>query len=999
MAFLAAASLALAQGPGHMVVHDYRAAEGLPEGLVEALIQDHLGRYWVAAEHGIYVGDGSTFLRIPTGVSGERPQFQALAEDGAGRIQALGESGFFILEGVTWRRDSTNLPPRPPHSPAALFKDGAGGQWMQWGAHLFQAEPSGRWVELALPSSAIEAMSPRPKAPGIFVREGPRAWVREGASWRALPDLPLRVGEEFRAAVQEDAHGALWAATYQRLLRLDPGGSAWTSVADPEGNEGYAGSLSALGAGELWAMGNRSARRLDRTEASLATSPTFSVFAMRLLLRDREGALWADRNGLHRLGGRWRLHVGDGLPTLGAWQALRDPAGHLWLSTTEGLYCHRDGRWKLMWKTGLHSQIALGADGRIWAVEQTSGRILRFDARRGDAAPEPPLPALLGVQAIRGISAGGGRIAIPGRDGRIHLGTWEGGAWNWQILAPSLQATTLRTFGDPAGHLHLTGISPTHEVLLSVDGGPWATLPMANGHVPTDLLLEADGRLRATQYTPPSLQTFARTQTGWSLAEQVDLETFSPCTAAYGLARLPDGRLWITTDHGVLELDPKQPERARHFTTQEGLPLDDCNQFGLLVEPDRVWVSTGTGLASYDRRDEPPRPDLPGPILLGARIDEAPWTLGLAGDLPAGTRALNLLMGVPSPALKPHLRYQWRDLERGGAWQAFDGPTLSFLDPAPGPHRIQVRCLEPGSHASPEWGLVFRVARPWWRQPGMLALWGLLAAGLGLLFHRLRLAAIERRNGELARMVEERTAALAASEERERAASRAKSAFLADMSHELRTPLNAMLLYSELIQQDATESGQADIARDSGRLLASGQHLISLLNGILDLSKIEAGKMEVNLDSLPLRVLLEEVIATLRPLAEKQRDVLVLEQEGELWLQTDGLKLKQVFLNLAGNAIKFTEGGTITLAARSEGSEIHLEVRDTGMGLHPDQVARLFLAYEQPAQSAGARATGTGLGLTISKKFIELLGGRIEVVSVPREGTTFHIWLPLKVEG
>lgn len=741
-------------------------------------------------------------------------------------------------------------------------------------------------------------------------------------------------------------------------------------------------------------LGDQVAYRLDAEAGTLATNPTFSIYAMTLLLRDREGHLWVDRDGLHRLGSPWRQYGGlDGLPAAGFWQVLRDRQGTLWASSTTGLYWASAQGWRRAWGAGLHAQVGLGADGCLWAVERLSGRILRIDPRtkRPLALPQ----ALGGLEGLRGISAAGDRLAFPSRDQRIALGTWGGRGWNWRLLRVPVTSTSIRTFADPRGVIHMVGFDEDRQPYHSQDGGPWLPLPMEPGSNITDVLSTPEGDLQVVQFIPPALLTVRRKEDRWILLRALDLDTVTPAKTAYTLGHLPDGRTWLLTDHGVLELDPKHPERARHFTAADGLPLDDCNQFGLFIEPTRVWVSTGTGLGAYDLRQEVPLPDLPRPFLLGARIGDGPWSLELPPELPHGTRAFTLQVGVPSPARRAHLRFQWQDLERGGGWQEFEGPTLAFLDPSPGPHRIRVRALEPGDHASPTWEYAFKVLPPWWLRPWALGLGGFLGLAGILGLHRIRFHRIQQRNRELAALVAQRTEALAASEARERAASQAKSSFLADMSHELRTPLNAILLYSELIHQDAEAAGQAELARDSGRVLSSGRHLLSLINGILDLSKVEAGKMTVHLEEVPLLPLLEEVVLTLEPLAREREDRLELDlpDRGLTW-RTDALKVRQVLINLAGNAIKFTAAGQVVLAARREGPDLVIEVRDSGVGMSPEQTERLFRPYEQPTQTRGYKAEGTGLGLTICRRFVELLGGVIQVDSQPGVGTTFRIQLP-----
>jgi signal transduction histidine kinase len=991
----------VAQGPGRMPVQSFGRAQGLPEVRINAMIQDRVGRYWVAGELGLYVGDGHTFLRTLGATTSDRPLFRALLEDDQGRILVAGQTGLWRLEADRWRHLELRLPRRGEGEPLALVRDGAGGQWLLWGSHLYRMGEGNHLTPVPLPGPGLPYLTGRLGTAGLHLRIEERTWTWSEGRWTPLPDLPLRRGEQCRAPIQEDRRGHLWTGSYLRVFHLEPGATAWREHNDPYGNKGFAGGtaapggVSSPGEGEVWAMGDQVAYRLDAEAGTLATTPAFSIYSMTLLLRDREGHLWADRDGLHRLGGPWRQFGGlDGLPASGFWQVVRDARGTLWASSTTGLYRAGEGRWDRIWGSGLHAQLGLGADQCLWAVERLSGRLLRFDTRTGKPVPLPG--PVTGLEGIRGVSAVGDTLAFPTRDHRIVLGTWGGAAWGWRFLRPPVTSGSIRTFADPRGLIQMVGFDEDRQIYHSQQGGPWRPLPLEVGRDVTDAATTANGDLQVVQFMPPAVLTLRLKEDRWSLVQALDLDRVSPARTAYTLGTLPDGRTWLLTDHGVLELDPRHPDRARHFTAADGLPLDDCNQFGLFIEAERIWVSTGTGLGAYDLRLEAPLPELPRPFLLGARVDDGDWSLALPSELPHGTRAFTLQVGLPSPARRAHLRFQWQDLERGGEWQEFEGPTLSFLDPGAGAHHIRVRALEPGDHPSPAWECIFHVLRPWWQRPWALGLWALLALGGVMAFNRFRFHRIQQRNRELAALVAQRTEALAASEARERAASRAKSSFLADMSHELRTPLNAILLYSELIHQDAEEAGQTDLARDSGRVLSSGRHLLSLINGILDLSKVEAGKMTVALEEVPLLPLFEEVVLTLEPLAREREDALELDlPDREVTWCTDPLKLRQVLINLAGNAIKFTAAGHVVLAARKEGAGLVIEVRDSGVGMSPEQTERLFRPYEQPTQERGYKAEGTGLGLTICRRFVELLQGTITVDSRPGVGTTFRIQLPI----
>jgi len=239
-------------------------------------------------------------------------------------------------------------------------------------------------------------------------------------------------------------------------------------------------------------------------------------------------------------------------------------------------------------------------------------------------------------------------------------------------------------------------------------------------------------------------------------------------------------------------------------------------------------------------------------------------------------------------------------------------------------------------------------------------------------------------------------------------ANQAKSQFLASMSHELRTPLNAIIGYSEMLQEEAEEDGQDHFIPDLSKIHSAGRHLLSLINDILDLSKIEAGKTELFLESFHLRELLAEVQATVAPLIRQngnRLEILVEEDQpgGEESPRADAMtadltKVRQVLLNLLSNAAKFTEDGVIQLRLRSRDDHVIMEVADSGIGMTEEQLGRLFEAFSQAEASTSKKYGGTGLGLVISRKFCRLMGGDITVRSAPGEGTTFTVILPREVQ-
>jgi signal transduction histidine kinase/CheY-like chemotaxis protein len=234
----------------------------------------------------------------------------------------------------------------------------------------------------------------------------------------------------------------------------------------------------------------------------------------------------------------------------------------------------------------------------------------------------------------------------------------------------------------------------------------------------------------------------------------------------------------------------------------------------------------------------------------------------------------------------------------------------------------------------------------------------------------------------------------------------AKSTFLANMSHELRTPLAAIIGYSELLEEQARQRTDEKFASRLNKINVSANHLLSLINDILDLSKIEAGKMEVNPELFGVRAMLEDVIITARPLLEQNGNQIQTHIEGELGIIfADSVKVRQILLNLLSNAAKFTQKGTITLSASRHTTlsttqltpqeTIFFSVTDTGIGMTQEQVAGLFNPFTQADGSTTRRYGGTGLGLTISQRFCQMMGGDIQVQSQVNQGSIFSFHIPI----
>jgi signal transduction histidine kinase len=269
----------------------------------------------------------------------------------------------------------------------------------------------------------------------------------------------------------------------------------------------------------------------------------------------------------------------------------------------------------------------------------------------------------------------------------------------------------------------------------------------------------------------------------------------------------------------------------------------------------------------------------------------------------------------------------------------------------------------------------------------------------------VRTAVLEQANRDSARHTIEQAeliSRLRLTQQQVEAATRAKSEFVANMSHELRTPLNAIILYSELLQEGAVDDKRSEDASDLGKIQVASKHLLGLINGILDLSKIEAGKMELHLESFDVRAMTDELISTMDAVVRGNNNRLSVSYDNDPQaMHADLTKTRQILFNLLSNAAKFTTNGSVTVHVGrrtvSGGECIEFIVSDDGIGLAEEQQQRLFRPFAQGDASISRKYGGTGLGLALVWRFCQLMGGEVMVQSTLGQGSTFTVRLPVTV--
>ncbi|MEW6160371.1 MAG: two-component regulator propeller domain-containing protein, partial [Verrucomicrobiota bacterium] len=972
----------------------FSTEEGI-SGAVRDICVDREGVVWLATIRGLTRFDGKQSRTFTTkdGLATDDLWCVAIGPDGAiwsggsgGLSQKKGDT--FISYGAAVGLDKETIRRMCFHPDGSLWLGGGSGL-----IHFDGKTFSNVTENAGLNSFFIGNPAIAPDGAVWFARFGVGVCRYDGTNFTTFTEADgLVANSVFEVSIEPrpNQHPIVWIGTQNGLSRFDGTNFMNLTVADGLPGTFVTKVLSGMG-NHVWIATHGGLARYETgTFTSYTKADGLPDNWIRVSFVTREGNVWfstervagAEANGICWFDGKafHRLSTEHGLASSWADRFAQTPDGALWIGTSQGLSRYQNGAFKnYLAHDGLPDEdidgLVAAPDGTLWGGGWVKG-LFSFDGSKFTHFPDPRLAAFREVRLDP--------------TGNVWIATAGSGLARFDPQQRFTQFTT--TNGLPSEYITCVLPEKSDAIWVGTDAG----------------LAHFDGS---------SFTRFSRKASRLSHSYITDV------------LRARNGLLWVATHAGVMRFDGTL---WTSLNQRDGLISDYVTT--LAETPDgAIWIGTDKGVTRYQ-----PDPTAPPSPLLKVKLDEEYARGQLLPEITSGRRIDFAFTAIDFKARPGSEWYRWiftpgnlsaEELKRRLDWSPpISERRVEQIASKPGAYTFAVRYIDRDLVYSEPALVSMTVVAPWYLNARFIApavffnailfAWALYAGVRSrsrrreadrlreqLLEeeHRGREAA-EKAAQELAeknRLIEESRRISEEAKETADAANKAKSQFLANMSHELRTPLNAIIGYSEMLQEEAIDLERQEFVPDLQKIHNAGKHLLTLINDILDLSKIEAGKMTLYLERFDVAKLVHDVTTTIQPLVAKNGNKLVVECPAGIGEMTADLtKVRQTLFNLLSNASKFTEKGTITLrvmvwsdgggvadqqrsAEASGASERQIEfvVTDTGIGMSEEQMARLFESFSQANTQITRKYGGTGLGLAISRKFCQMMGGDLQVSS------------------
>ncbi len=970
----------------------YGAEEGLSQQTAQAFFQDSRGYLWIGTRAGLNRFDGTRFRRFGIGQGLENDWINDITEDKNGVLWVATNNGLSSWTEQSGFQNFGVADGLPDKTVSSVAPDGCGGIWIGTPAGLV-SYADGTWQRYGK-NQGLDAESIVSLAPGLdgslFVGSRNGLFYWDGSTFTAID--PGRLAGQTVLGLDVDHQGVAWVSSGAVVIGYRDGVAVDERAVLP-GTTLL--NLVALRDGSQWVRTTwGTALVSDADVREYSTANGLPILTVMSVFEDREGILWAGGiGGIAKLIGRpfENYTQEQGLGSNTVWQITRDDVGDLWAATTSGLSRLSSGDWTTYTREhGLAGDfvrtVHVDGDGVMWVGSE--GGLDRLTETGFESVPLPVgSPEIFWMDEDQ---LGTLWIATRG-SGVLRASRSPEGTREWrQVEVPGQRFSNARILAARDGSVWISG----DHGLSRWDGNSWMTYTTADGlaaNEPYFLAEDMEGLLWFGYHSSRGLTSFD----GVRFATYTTADGLSS-DAVYSVGADRTGNVWVGTSHG---LDRYDGSRFVSFGTKDGFVGSESNAGSFFADADgTLWFGAIGGLSHYNPSHDlslgnPPTVDIAqflfGGVPLSGDETEAPYE---RRDVSTTVYALsNVNREAISlryrliPSTTPLLPTFFQATTLGVPWHGLKGADIQFNNLAPGGYRLEVQGRKYGGAWSESAEASFSIGAPIWQQWWFVVLLGAALALGARAVLAWKLRRVRARNALLSEHIDQLEEA-----------DRIKNEFLSNMSHEIRTPVAGIMGFAAVLREEVAVPHVEFV----DHIMASAARLQRTLDSVLALAQLSNDRLQIELSTINVAAEVAAAVQAMRPAAVNKNLYLTFRDlAGSPEAYTHEGHLGRILDILIFNAIKFTEEGGIEITVEADEEHVHLTVEDTGIGIEEDFLPQLFEPFRQASSGASRTHEGNGLGLTITKRLVELMGGSVSVESSPGEGSRFIISLARHTPG